>query len=214
MISIHRVSMGDGYEYYTREVASADERLKRGKKIGDYYLNMGAPAGQWMGSSLYHFTLAGEVTEEQMRDLYGMGKRPDAAELRRKARGLVDERKLNLGQQTNAYTLKHEAFRVELGKRIDAHHTRYHRAPSKAELKEVRYPLGRETFVTEPKRAPLTEAELSRFITARLTPTGASIAGFDCTFSAPKSVSVMWGWGIGPYKKRSKPPTLKQSKQP
>ena len=195
MMSIHRVSMGDGYEYYTREVASADERLKRGEKIGDYYLNTGVPAGVWMGSSLHHFALAGEVTEEQMRDLYGMGKRPDAAELRRKARGLVDERKLNLGQQTNTYTLKHEAFRVELGKRIDAFHTRYHRAPSKGELKEIRYALGRETFVTERKRAPLTEAELSRFITAKLTPTGASVAGFDCTFSAPKSVSVMWGLG-------------------
>ena len=62
MMSIHRVSSGAGYEYYTREVASADERLARGQKVGDYYLSSGAPAGQWMGSGCAHFQLTGEVT--------------------------------------------------------------------------------------------------------------------------------------------------------
>ena len=49
MMTIHRVSAGDGYEYYTREVASDDERRERKQELGDYYLKSGAPAGVWGG---------------------------------------------------------------------------------------------------------------------------------------------------------------------
>ena len=195
MMSIHRVSSGSGYEYYTREVAAADERLARGQKVGDYYLNSGAPAGQWMGSGCAHFQLMGEVTEEQMRDLFGEGKRPDAQQIRDAKGGIVDEEALFIGQKMGAHSQADPQFRAQINDSIERFVAREGRAPTGAEKQQIRSAIGRGEFMREKMRAPFNSEELSRYIAARLRPSGNSVAGFDCTFSAPKSVSVMWALG-------------------
>ena len=195
MMSIHRVSSGSGYEYYTREVAAADERLARGQKIGDYYLNSGAPAGQWMGSGCAHFQLTGEVTEDQMRDLFGEGKRPDAQQIRDAKGGIVDEEALFIGQKMGAHSQADTQFRAQINDSIERFVAREGRAPTGAEKQQIRSAIGRGEFMREKMRAPFNSEELSRYIAARLRPSGNSVAGFDCTFSAPKSVSVMWALG-------------------
>ena len=54
MMTIHRVSAGDGYEYYTREVASDDERRERKQELGDYYAQVrGATQVVWMGEEIH-----------------------------------------------------------------------------------------------------------------------------------------------------------------
>ena len=195
MMSIHRVSSGSGYEYYTREVAAADERLARGQKVGDYYLNSGAPAGQWMGSGCAHFQLMGEVTEEQMRDLFGEGKRPDAQQIRDAKGGIVNEEALFIGQKMGAHSQADPQFRAQINDSIERFVAREGRAPTGAEKQQIRSAIGRGEFMREKMRAPFNSEELSRYIAARLRPSGNSVAGFDCTFSAPKSVSVMWALG-------------------
>ena len=195
MMSIHRVSSGSGYEYYTREVASADERLARGQKVGDYYLNSGAPAGQWMGSGCAHFQLTGEVTEDQMRDLFGEGKRPDAQQIRDAKGGIVDEESLFIGQKMGAHSQADTQFRAQINDSIERFVAREGRAPTGAEKQQIRFAIGRGEFMREKMRAPFNSEELSRYIAARLRPSGNSVAGFDCTFSAPKSVSVLWALG-------------------
>ena len=195
MMSIHRVSSGSGYEYYTREVAAADERLARGQKVGDYYLNSGAPAGQWMGSGCAHFQLTGEVTEDQMRDLFGEGKRPDAQQIRDAKGGIVDEEALFIGQKMGAHSQADTQFRAQINDSIERFVAREGRAPTGAEKQQIRSAIGRGEFMREKMRAPFNSEELSRYIAARLRPSGNSVAGFDCTFSAPKSVSVMWALG-------------------
>ena len=195
MMSIHRVSSGSGYEYYTREVAAADERLARGQKVGDYYLNSGAPAGQWMGSGCAHFQLTGEVTEDQMRDLFGEGKRPDAQQIRDAKGGIVDEEALFIGQKMGAHSQADTQFRAQINDSIERFVAREGRAPTGAEKQQIRSAIGRGEFMREKMRAPFNSEELSRYIAARLRPSGNSVAGFDCTFSAPKSVSVLWALG-------------------
>jgi len=195
MMSIHRISSGSGYEYYTREVAAADERLARGQKVGDYYLNSGAPAGQWMGSGCAHFQLTGEVTEDQMRDLFGEGKRPDAQQIRDAKGGIVDEEALFIGQKMGAHSQADTQFRAQINDSIERFVAREGRAPTGAEKQQIRSAIGRGEFMREKMRAPFNSEELSRYIAARLRPSGNSVAGFDCTFSAPKSVSVLWALG-------------------
>ena len=195
VMTIHRVSSGCGYEYYTREVASADERLGRGEGIGDYYLKSGAPAGVWMGRSASRFNLGEEVSEQEMRDLFGEGKRPDAQRIRDAKGGVVDEGRLFLGQRMGAYSTGRERFREELNRRLDALREQCGGSAPKEEAARVRLAWGREEFVREKMRRPLNPEELSRYISAKLRPTGSAVAGFDCTFSAPKSVSVLWALG-------------------
>ena len=195
MMSIHRVSSGSGYEYYTREVAAADERLERDQKLGDYYLESGAPPGQWTGSGCAHFKLTGEVTNAQMRDLFGEGKRPDAQQIRDAKGGIVDEDTLFLGQKMGAHSQANTRFCERINEHIEHFIAREGRPPTGAEKQQIRFMIGRGEFTREKMRAPLNNEELSRYIAARLRPNGGSVAGFDCTFSAPKSVSIMWALG-------------------
>ncbi|WP_395405632.1 relaxase domain-containing protein (plasmid) [Arthrobacter sp. UC242_113] len=48
-MTVHKLSAGDGYTYYTREVASGDELRAGDRSLGDYYTVDGNPPGQWGG---------------------------------------------------------------------------------------------------------------------------------------------------------------------
>ncbi|MFL6108016.1 MAG: MobF family relaxase [Marmoricola sp.] len=77
-MTVHKLSAGDGYTYLTRQVASADERRRRGQSLTDYYLDQGNPPGTWVGKGAAQLGVAGsEVTESQMRALFGQGLHPD-----------------------------------------------------------------------------------------------------------------------------------------
>ncbi|MFL6174153.1 MAG: MobF family relaxase, partial [Marmoricola sp.] len=78
LMTVHKLSAGDGYTYLTRQVASADERRRRGQSLTDYYLDQGNPPGTWVGKGAAQLGVAGsEVTESQMRALFGQGLHPD-----------------------------------------------------------------------------------------------------------------------------------------
>src|SRR5262245_51876527 len=78
MMTVHKLSAADGYTYLTRQVASADERRLVGQSLADYYAARGNPAGVWVGSCAEALGLAGtQVSEAQMRALFGEGCHPD-----------------------------------------------------------------------------------------------------------------------------------------
>lgn len=77
MMTVHKLSTGDGHLYYTNEVASGDQLRAADRELGDYYQVTGMPPGQWIGSGTEHFGLSGQVvTEEQMDALFGSGDTP------------------------------------------------------------------------------------------------------------------------------------------
>lgn len=77
MMTIHKLSARDGYTYLTRQVASADEQ-RAGQDLAGYYTATGTPPGRWTGAGAAHLGVRGEVTETQMRALFGTGLHPDA----------------------------------------------------------------------------------------------------------------------------------------
>lgn len=82
MMTLHKLSAGDGYTYYTEQVASGDQLRAEGRELGDYYQVTGMPPGQWIGSGVHLLEGYGglsqgdEVTEDQMASLFGAGEHP------------------------------------------------------------------------------------------------------------------------------------------
>ena len=76
MMTVHKLSTGDGHLYYTQQVASGDQLRSGDRELGDYYQVTGMPPGQWVGSGVEHFGLDGAVTEAQMDALFGEGYSP------------------------------------------------------------------------------------------------------------------------------------------
>ncbi|QRZ61796.1 MobF family relaxase [Rothia sp. ZJ932] len=70
MMTLHKLSAGDGYTYYTHEVASGDALRAEGREIGDYYTVEGLPPGQFVGSGASMLGLGGAVSEEDMSILF------------------------------------------------------------------------------------------------------------------------------------------------
>lgn len=70
MMTVHKLSAGDGYRYYTGEVASADVLRDPNRELGDYYTVEGMPPGQWVGSGAAEIALYGKVSEDQMAALF------------------------------------------------------------------------------------------------------------------------------------------------
>lgn len=71
MMTVHKLTTGDGYRYYMNEVATGDALRASGRKIGDYYAVHGMPPGQWIGSAAASLNLDGEVSEAHMHALFG-----------------------------------------------------------------------------------------------------------------------------------------------
>ena len=71
MMTVHKLSIGDGYRYYVNEVATGDALRASDRKIGDYYSVHGMPPGQWIGSAAASLNLDGEVSEVHMHALFG-----------------------------------------------------------------------------------------------------------------------------------------------
>lgn len=71
MMTVHKLSIGDGYRYYVNEVATGDALRAKDREIGDYYAVHGMPPGQWIGSAAASLNLDGEVSEAHMHALFG-----------------------------------------------------------------------------------------------------------------------------------------------
>src|SRR3954447_8928143 len=78
VMSLKKLSAGDGYTYLIRQVAAHDSTERGYDSLGDYYTEKGESPGRWWGSGLASLGVSGEVSEAQMKALFGEGRHPDA----------------------------------------------------------------------------------------------------------------------------------------
>jgi len=179
-IGIQKLSAGSGYEYLTRQVAAMDATGRGHSTLSDYYGTKGESPGSWYGGGLASVGLApgDEVTSEQMKLLFGAGLNPVFGE--------------QLGRRYAVYGNEPTLFEIELGRRLSAFQDE-HQAPVPQQVRDrLRTELAREWFALEYGRAPSGPRELHGFIAKATSHPRTSIAGFDLTFTPPKSVSALW----------------------
>ncbi|WP_104181956.1 MobF family relaxase [Arthrobacter sp. B0490] len=201
-MTVHKLSAGDGYTYYTSEVASGDELRVGDRELGDYYTVEGMPPGQWIGHSEQLLGVSGEVTEAQMKALFGEGLHPEAASIIAAGGGAND---VKLGQKYHQY----DAADTTMTRRIDEEVARFRgtsgpvwSGPENAEkvlptevMHEIRFRVGGELFRESHGRNARSNEELARYVTAQTTPSKQTVAGYDLVFSPAKSVSLLWALG-------------------
>jgi len=81
VLSIHRLTAGDGYKYLLRHIATADVDRRMATPLTAYYTASGYPPGRWLGSGLAglgggQLRPGDEVTELHMEALFGRAEDP------------------------------------------------------------------------------------------------------------------------------------------
>ncbi|AFM20140.1 TrwC relaxase (plasmid) [Mycolicibacterium chubuense NBB4] len=218
-MGLHKLTAGDGYTYLLRQVAVADGTDLGRASLTDYYSSKGETPGRWVGSGLgalgrpvsrdpanplveqlWGVPEGSEVTEDQMKALFGEGLHPNATKITEHLTGIgvwVDGahaaaklgRPFRLGANENDFTRRlrgaYSSYNNTIGRATNA--------PLDPEVRaEVRTTVAAEMFVQRYGRAYLDERELTGFIArlSRLDTT--AVAGYDLTFTPVKSVSALW----------------------
>lgn len=202
--SLHKLTAGDGYTYLTRQVAVTDSTQRGRSTLVDYYSEKGERPGRWVGQGLPGLgsvRLGDQVTEAQMRALFGEGRHPDADRLQKDmiASGGSAKSALKASQLGRSYpVMKGEptAFLVQTQRRYqqyNAEHGQRLNHPVPDEIRsQIRSEVGRETFEAEHHRPPADEQELTSHVTRQSRRPPQAVAGFDTTFTPVKSVSALW----------------------
>ena len=201
MMTVHVLHAGDGYTYLTRQVASGDHQPLRGQAMSDYYLAEGNPPGRWVGSGRVAMDVDGQVTEAQMKALFGEGVHPDAQFRIRSAiaRGASPEdamASVRIGRRYPVIDHSGELWRDRLDGAYrqfqEAHGRRPERGP---ERDLVRWNVATELFRETQHRDPADDGELKGFVARVAKPPRQPVAGVDLVFTPVKSVSVLWALG-------------------
>ena len=211
-MSLHKLSAGDGYLYYTRSVAAHDSTEHGSNPLADYYTARGESPGMWMGTGLVAFTgiHAGDtVTEAQMAALFGKGIHPDADTItadviaeqlaqgaRREHAERAAARAVRLGNPFRVHTVPEDGYRHRVAEAFGDWNTG-HGQPRHAPVPEavrtrIRTDVAEAMFTAEHGRTPRDERERSGWIARNSRPTRITVCGFDLTFSPVKSVSTLW----------------------
>lgn len=191
VMTVHKLSAGDGYTYYTREVASGDELRAKGRELGDYYTVDGNPPGVWAGAGLRHLGVSGEVTEAQMAALFGEGLHPDAAKIQEENPAA----EVRLGQRYRKPNQKDNELQARINRATGDYQRMNHREPDADTRRLIRTKEGAQYFRELNGRNPADKEELGKFITAQTKPASQTVAGYDLVFAPAKSASVLWAIG-------------------
>ncbi|WP_328654445.1 relaxase domain-containing protein [Micromonospora sp. NBC_00330] len=180
-MTLHKLSVGDGYTYLTRHVVGGDRDRLPGQDATDYYTALGNPPGRWGGRGLAPLGLAGQVSEEQMRHLFGQGMHPDAdaniaRHLATRVRPGMDDEEIE--------RLTQEAIRqATLGRRFPVYATlQDFDTRVEQRLDVVRAETGREPTQAETGKVRAEEARRAR----------GAVAGYDLVFTPVKSLVLLW----------------------
>jgi conjugative relaxase-like TrwC/TraI family protein len=190
-MTVHKLSAGDGYTYYTREVASGDELRAGDRSLGDYYTVDGNPPGQWGGGGTAHLGVSGEVTEAQMAALFGEGLHPNA-DVMLAANPGADVR---LGARYPRYGQKDNELKARVDRALGDYQRMNHREPDADTRRVIRMKEGAQFFRELNGRNASDKEELGRFVTAHTKPGSQAVAGYDLVFAPAKSASVLWAIG-------------------
>ncbi len=208
--TIHRVAAGNGYQYYLRQTAANDRTARGRSSLSQYYSDHGEAPGRWHGTGLdaLDLTAGSEVTESQMKSLFGEGLHPNAEQIKTDVYaqqivlGASDreatraaEKATKLGNKFAVYEVRSE-YRKHCSQAYRAHNSGRNIEPTAAisddERARIRTHVATEMFTDEYGRAPLNARELSGWVAKNSRVNQAALAGLEITFSPVKSVSVLW----------------------
>jgi len=210
VMSLHKLTAGDGYTYLTRQVAASDATERGTGSLGDYYTEKGESPGHWMGSGLAGLSAGpdgvgvaaagGRVSEAQMLALFGEGRHPDAdvIEKRMIAEGAHPSQALAHTRLGSPYLVFEGStpYRQAVAGRFVAHNVAQGirgDAPIPEDVRAtIRTEVARDMFGAEFGRPPADGRELSGFVARGSRQATTAVAGYDLTFSPVKSVSVLW----------------------
>ena len=189
MMTIAKITAGEGYTYLIRQVAQISPETApiagdagQAQDAAGYYTAEGNPPGRWIGRGAPLLGVDGQqVTEAQMKALFGLGQHPDAdamiaAYLEEHGHGLhtAAERAQVLGDATR---------HVSLGRAF----------PSYEPLDPFEERVSRRlTAITKRSRTSPTPAESRRAAREEAHAGRAAAAGWDLVFTPVKSVSLLW----------------------
>lgn len=145
MMTVHKLSVGDGYRYYVNEVATGDALRQNGREIGDYYAVDGMPPGQWIGTAPEALGLSGEVSEAHMHTLFGQKFTPiETMEVKEMLHGLPE-----FDDYMDAYNTAYESYKAHAAERAWEILTRAEDGLSQQEiahqLGEIGHPMTQKT---------------------------------------------------------------------
>jgi conjugative relaxase-like TrwC/TraI family protein len=188
VMTLHKLTAGDGYTYLTRHIAGGDRDLQPGQDPTEYYTAEGNPPGRWGGRGAGGLGLSGTVTEAQMRHLFGQGMHPDAdllidTYLREHTRDGMSAEQLE--------RVKEKAIRhATLGRRFPIYQT--------LEDFDTRVNARLNLIRAETGRAP-TEAEIGKTRADEARRARGAVAGYDLVFTPVKSLVLLWALDERPW---------------
>jgi conjugative relaxase-like TrwC/TraI family protein len=219
VMTLHKLTAGDGYLYLVRQVAAADSTERGRSTLADYYSAKGEAPGQWMGRGLAALSDTGRpeisaqareqiwtvaagsgVGEEQMRALYGEGLHPNADRIMgyAAARGLPPRQALSATRLGRKFLVRDGepefARRLAVAYRDHNGEAGEHwNATITPDVRaNIRTRVAVNLFSEEYGRPPADDRELSGFIARNTRARTTAVAGYDLTFSPVKSVSALW----------------------
>jgi DNA primase catalytic core len=202
-MSLHKLTAGSGYDYLTRQVAVQDVTEKGHLGLASYYSERGEIPGVWVGAgcACIRDDFAGStVTAEQMQALFGAGLSPIGADnlaaLPADATDHEARAALRLGAPFSVSDREVSDFRIQVARRL-GELNRARGLPRDAQVSlddraRIRTEVATDFFTAEHGRPPADARELSASIARHSRPRTTAVAGFDLTFSPPKSVSTLW----------------------
>lgn len=217
---IHKLTAGDGYTYLTRQVAAGDDTHRGRPSLSDYYSQKGESPGRWVGRGLsslgqpvgrelvtdkardlWRVEAGSQVTEDQMKALFGLGLHPNAVEIAEHliSQGAPKAAALAAGKLGRPFVISDDG-RSEFERRLAVAYRDHNiirgehwNARIDDEVRaQMRTSIARELFIEEYGREPSDDRELSGFIARESREPTTSVAGYDLTFTPVKSVSVLW----------------------
>lgn len=208
--TLHKLTAGDGYQYYIRHIAAHDASERGRNTLSDYYSAKGESPGRWHGSGLRALGIrpGDMVTEAQMQALFGEGRHPDAENIESVIvaaeidRGATDDAAKQVASAAtrlgNPYRIFNGAneFRHRCADAYNDHNTTaglhpYAPIPDEDRAR-IRTGIARTMFAEQYGRGPLDARELSGWVATYSRQLTTAVAGFDFCFSPVKSVSTLW----------------------
>jgi len=195
-MTVHKLTAGDGYAYYLRHTASADQRRPRGAELAQQQAKAGVPAGEWMGGAALALGVQGTVSEPQMRALYGEGRHPRADSI------MIEEieagrtprqalRATRLGALHARYGQDPSALTTAIEREHATYARRGGQPPDKKQARSLALKCAGREFRREYGRRPDDAGELAAYLARNTKPPRAATAGFDLTFTAPSTLQVL-----------------------
>ncbi|MBY0286791.1 MAG: relaxase domain-containing protein [Mycobacteriaceae bacterium] len=218
-MSTHKLTAGDGYLYLIRQTAAADGTDKGRSSLNDYYSAKGESPGRWVGrgvaslaepsgrtlltdtaQDLWRVEEGSQVSEDQMKALYGLGMHPNAAAMVKHliAQGAPKNGALQAAKLGRPFHINdgHSELQRRVAVAYRDHNlsqAEHWNSPIDDALRaQMRTTIAREMFAEEYGREPADDRELTGYIARGSRELTTSVAGYDLTFTPVKSISVLW----------------------